>query len=399
MDNQQAKVLLVNRMIEPQDGIYKIGACIQSFEPYLAANKKTEKSILHISLNPNPKDNLTDTQLSKLAQEYMQKLGYGNQPFIVYKHEDIERHHLHIVSVRVDENGKKLDHNFENRKSMEICRKLEQQYHLIPADKKDRQAEFPIKPIQYGEKNLKAQLAGVIRPMAKSYLFQSMGEYNALLSLYNISVEEISGRVGEKSYAGLVYSALDDRGERVGKPFKSSLFGKQVGYEAIQKHMQQSGTIIKEKQLTARTKAVVTKVLQQQPGLEKLQIALKQNGINVVFRHNETGRIYGVTFIDHQNKCVLNGSRMGKEFSANRFNELFNAPHLESEKQPQQSQQPYTTGIGHSIESDFVPQRETNTGIGSFLNLFSSDNPGVDPEEEAFIRRMRKKKKRIRRLK
>jgi len=63
---------------------------------------------------------LTDDQLSEIAQVYMEKLGYGNQPFIVYKHVDIDSHHLHIVSIRVDKNGKKLDHNFEFRKSMEI---------------------------------------------------------------------------------------------------------------------------------------------------------------------------------------------------------------------------------------------------------------------------------------
>jgi len=112
LDEGQAKVILTNRMIEPRDGNYTVGVCMRSFEPYLAANQKTESPILHISLNPDPNDVLTDDQLSEIAQEYMEKLGYGNQPFIVYKHEDIDRHHLHIVSVRVDENGKKLNHNF-----------------------------------------------------------------------------------------------------------------------------------------------------------------------------------------------------------------------------------------------------------------------------------------------
>src|ERR1035437_4172134 len=99
-------------MIEPRDGNYKVGICMRSFEPYLAANQKTEKPILHISLNPDPKDVLTDDQYSAIAQEYMQKLGYGDQPYIVYKHEDIDRHHLHIVSVRVDEDGKKKGHKY-----------------------------------------------------------------------------------------------------------------------------------------------------------------------------------------------------------------------------------------------------------------------------------------------
>jgi hypothetical protein len=391
VDEQKGKVILTNRMIEPRDGNYTVGVCIRSFEPYLAANQKTESPILHISLNPDPKDVLTDDQLSEIAQEYMEKLGYGNQPFIVYKHEDIDRHHLHIVSVRVDENGKKLDHNFEYRKSMEICRQIEQKYHLIPADKKEKQPELSIKGIAYGENNLKSQIAGVIRPLVKSYNFQTMGEYKALLSLYKITVEEIKGGTADKMFNGLVYSAIDDKGERIGKPFKSSLFGKTVGYEALQQRMIQSGELIKQKQLKDRCKTVLNKVMKSPGNRAKFEKQLFANGINVVFRQNDAGRIYGVTFIDQQNKCVLNGSRLGKEFSANVFHELFTSS---KENQNSQQQQQANSNIGHTDKPDFKPQHDTENSDES-LNLFSMEtNNGTDSEEEAFIRRMRKKKKR-----
>ena len=114
VDDQKASVLFTNRMIEPQDGTYDMGICMRSFEPYLLANNKTEKPILHISINPDPKDILTDEQLSSIAQEYMQKMGYGDQPFIVYKHEDIDRKHIHVVSLRVDETGKSIKDSFEH---------------------------------------------------------------------------------------------------------------------------------------------------------------------------------------------------------------------------------------------------------------------------------------------
>jgi len=390
VDEQKGKVILTNRIIEPRDGNYTVGVCIRSFDPYLAANQKTESPILHISLNPDPKDVLTDDQLSEIAQEYMKKLGYGNQPFIVYKHEDIDRHHLHIVSVRVDENGKKLDNNFEFRKSMEICRHIEQKYHLLPADKKEKQPELSIKGIAYGEDNLKSQIAGVIRPLVKSYHFQTLGEYKALLSLYHITVEEIKGGTADKMYNGLLYSAIDDKGERVGKPFKSSLFGKTVGYEALQQCKLQSGEIIKQKRLKDRCKTVLTKAMKPPGNRAEFEKQLATTGINVVFRQNDAGRIYGVTFIDQQNKCVLNGSRLGKEFSANVFNELFTS----SKKNNNQQQQHTNSHVGHTDEPDFESQRDSDNSDES-LNLFSMEtNNGTDSEEEAFIRRMRKKKKR-----
>ncbi len=390
-DEQKGKVILTSRMIESLDGNYTVGVCMRSFEPYLAANQKTESPILHISLNPDPKDVLTDDQLSEIAQEYMEKLGYGNQPFIVYKHEDIDRHHLHIVSVRVDENGKKLDHNFEYRKSMEICRNIEQKYHLIAADKKEKQPEFLIKGIAYGENNLKSQIAGIIRPLVKSYHFQTMGEYKALLSLYKITVDEIKGGTADKMFNGLVYSAIDDKGERIGKPFKSSLFGKTVGYETLQQRMLQSAELIKQKRLKDRCKIVLAKTMKSPGNRAEFEKQLIANGIYVVFRQNDAGRIYGVTFIDHQNKCVINGSRLGKEFSANVFNELFT-----SSKENHESQQHQYTNrnILHTVKPDLKSEHdEENTNES--LNFFTMEtNSGTDSEEEAFIRRMRKKKKR-----
>ena len=71
-----------------------------------------EKPVLHISLNPHPDDVLTDTELQDIAREYLEKLGYGNQPYLVVKHEDIDRHHLHIVTINVDEKGRRLNQDF-----------------------------------------------------------------------------------------------------------------------------------------------------------------------------------------------------------------------------------------------------------------------------------------------
>ena len=109
VDEEQGKVLLSNRMFESEDGNFSIRRCMECFDMHLPADLKTEKPIIHISLNPHPDDVLSDSQLADIAKEYMDKLGYGNQPYMVYKHEDIARHHIHIVSIRVDETGKKIN--------------------------------------------------------------------------------------------------------------------------------------------------------------------------------------------------------------------------------------------------------------------------------------------------
>lgn len=128
VDKDEAEVLFWQKMLEPFDkhGRMDVDACMDCFWPYLEANRRTTNTVFHASLNPSPEDRLTDKQLREIAQEYMERMGYGNQPYIVFKHKDISREHLHIVSLRVDENGHKLPHDFEARRSMEILRDLEQ---------------------------------------------------------------------------------------------------------------------------------------------------------------------------------------------------------------------------------------------------------------------------------
>lgn len=137
VDANEAQVIVSNNMFDMVGRPFSHRLCQAAFEPYLAANKKTESPIIHISLNPSPDDKLSDEQFAEIAEEYMQRMGYGNQPYIVFKHSDIDRVHCHIiVSVRVDETGKKIDSNFEKKRSMAICRELETEFNLHPATKK-----------------------------------------------------------------------------------------------------------------------------------------------------------------------------------------------------------------------------------------------------------------------
>lgn len=94
--------------METPEGKVGITECMRSFEPYLAMNRRTEKPVIHLSLNPHPDDVLSDEQLEAIGREYMDKLGYGDQPYIIFRHDDKARPHIHIVSLRIDEQGKSL---------------------------------------------------------------------------------------------------------------------------------------------------------------------------------------------------------------------------------------------------------------------------------------------------
>lgn len=384
-----AKILDTNKVFSPADGTHNISACMQDFMAYMPSHVLTKKPVIHISLNPHPDDTLTDEQFSAIAREYIEKMGYANQPFIVYKHEDIDRHHLHIVTLAVDERGKKINDGNNFYTSTRILKELEQKYGLIPAQVRKEREAFRLKKVCYGDgENLKKQLASVIRPAAKFYHCPSFKEYRALLSTYNICVEEVKGEVNGKTYMGLLYFATDNKGNKVGKVFKSSLFGKSVGYEALQNRFKASKEKLKEKHLAPKTKAAVVGALKRSATREDFRGNLHRKGIDVLFRENEQGRLYGITFIDHNNGCVANGSRLGKELSANAIAEWFDRPHPELSAPIQQS------------EKGCIPQTLTSDGdsvLGGLLDL-PLETHGTDWEEEQFRRRMQRKKRKQRKL-
>ena len=330
-------------------------------------------------------------------------MGYGNQPYMVYKHEDIDRHHLHIVTVNVDETGRRLNQDFLFRRSNRIRKELEQKYGLHKAEGRRNPLENPLRKVDISAGDVKRQVANTVRGLLASYRFQSMGEYRALLSLYNIAVEEPRGVADGREYHGLVYAATDDAGNKAGNPFKSSRIGKNTGYEAVARRFEKSKAYIKEKGLADMTKRTILAVLQKtyrreefvrmlhDKGIDTVfrltDTGLHDKGIDTVFRLTDTGRIYGTTFIDHRTGCVLNGSRMGKELSANALQEHFTLPYA--------GEQP----IPFTLASDGAPQAaaeslwETEWEHSSGLGLLSGDTSGTEAQEEAFARSLRRKKK------
>ena len=394
VDRKEAEVLFSNKMLLSEDGNFSIGECMRSFEMQMPVQLSTQKPILHISINPHPEDVLTDQQLADIAREYMQKLGYGGQPYLVYKHTDIDRRHIHIVGLRVDENGRPLNDRFEHRRSKQITRELERKYDLHPAERRERAERPELKKVDYAAGDVKHQIGNTVKAACYGYRFQSFGEYRALLAAYNVCAEEVKGEINGKAYQGIVYSAMNGKGEKTGNPVKASRIGKSVGYEAVQRRMERSGEAIRNGKQKERTRKIVAAAMQTARNRQEFEQELKRQGIDVVFRRNDSGRIYGVTFIDHDSRVVLNGSRLGKEYSANVFNNLYsdeNKTDIRQEQQPTHREQP-----------DFTPKADIVSGVasvvGSFGGLLGGASGGDEPQETASQKRKMKKKKRTRRI-
>ena len=397
VEKGEASILLAAELYQSNDSNYTMEDVLADMEALIPEKCRTKKTVFHCSLNPHPDDKISDEQVVQVAREYMEALGYGKQPYIVFKHNDIAREHIHIVSLRVDDEGRKINDRFEKRRSKQITDALERKFGLIPSSKVSGKVETETPKVNIDRGNIKEQVASVIRMVLKHYKFCSLGELNAILNKYNLAVEEVKTEFRGKKYDGLVYVPTDDKNNKVSTPIHASDIGRGVGYTAVQNRMQKSKRAIKPLIPTIRNKVLQT--MRTSPNTEKdLQSRLEEQGLRVVIRKNESGRIYGITFIDDKVGVALNGSRLGKGYAANIFNGYFSNP----THNPFLDETLYGSTSVHLEPSPTVQPSQSDTEEGSNLvneliedmaDGFFLPTGNDDWKEAAWQRKLRKQSK------
>ena len=326
VEKGDAEVILSKGLYQSAEGEFKMEEVLRDMQALLPQHCRTKKIVFHCSLNPHPDEHLSDERLATLAEEYMQALGYGEQPYIVFKHNDIAREHIHIVSLRVNSAGEKINDKFENRRSKRITDLLERKYGLIPSTpSKVQRTNAPATQEHLPSDNIRSEIAQTLRGILTHYHFCSLGEFKAILGAYQLTVEEVKNTYRGREYNGLVYAPTDEAGNKLCPPLPASKIGRGVGYTALQHKMRQSKQRIKP--FLPEIRQRVLAVMRSSPQTEKeLSASLEKSGLRCLIRKSEGGRIYGITFIDDNLGIALNGSRLGKGYAAKQFETYFSAP-------------------------------------------------------------------------
>ena len=357
----EAKVLLVSGMSVDNNGNTDMNRALEDMQKLLPSSMRTKKTVFHASLNPHPDDKLSD--------------------FIVFNHSDIEREHIHIVSLRVDSNGRKINDSHEFRRSDKVRKEIERKWNLNTCKKQNIPDREHLQKADIDKGDIRRQITGTVSVILKKYSFQSVGELNAVLSAYNIMAEEVKKEHNGKQYNGMVYSVTNSEGRKLTVPIDAAKLGRKYGYNAIHNHITRSKKEFKKVQPDLRNK--VRKAMMMNPDRKEFVQMLKAEGIDVVFRENNAGRIYGITFIDHENGIVANGSRLGKGYAASVFNEYFNG----NGDNPFLTALPQDAQVDQIIESDTPGDDLIAEMTGSLLDGASH---GIDYRELAFQRKMRR---------
>ena len=221
-----AAILGYNKIITGGRDIEKLGITQtkKSFEAFGNLNEGAKKKYIHVSLNPHPEEKLSDETLKAIAKEYMKQLGYASQPYIIYKHTDIERTHLHIVSCNIKANGRKISDSNLFRRSNDIRKDIEQQFGLKEGTVKKNPLEYVnAKKVDYKKGDYRAQIRTKALTALSLIKFSSFEAYKNHLANYNIAVDIRRASNKEKSkISGSTYQIMDDKGRRKGLPIKAS---------------------------------------------------------------------------------------------------------------------------------------------------------------------------------
>ena len=354
-------------------------------------NTNVSRNSLHISLNFDPSENaLGNERMTEIARAYMQELGFGEQPCLVYRHFDAGHPHLHVVTTNIRHDGSRIDlHHLAIRKSEPARKKLEAVFSLVRAQGLKRDStEKTVRVAEYGRSETRSAIQNVLEVVLDRYRYTSLAELNAVLGIYNIRADQGSEGSRVRRHSGLLYRIISENGEPLGVPIKASLFHSSPTLKRLEVKFARNR--ITGGQHKARIKNAIDglSLPEGQKNLSNAISKLANQGITVVKRQNSEGRIFGLTYIVHQSGAIFNGSAIGKAYSANamlsRFPDRLNYDIVTNKKLERLSQDI----AGHDPQSAALL-----TQITALLNALTNPDVTADYVPKHFSRKKKKKKR------
>lgn len=280
---------------------------------------KSKTNTLHISLNFDTSDKITSERMLEVARAYMGKIGFGNQPYLVYRHHDAGHDHCHIVTTNIRDDGKRIDtFNIGKRYSEPARKKIEEEFGLTRAESKGQMKPDKMvfaERIEYGKSESKRSITNVLDAVIDVYKYSSLHELNAVLRLFNVEADR--GKEGSRTHEkrGLHYRILDEKGNKIGVPIKASSIYSKPTLNYLEQRFVENALLKQADKLSVQT-AINWTLAQKPSSMKEFTDQLRCENIDVVLRQSKGGQLYGITYVDHGTKCVFNGSDLGKQYAA-----------------------------------------------------------------------------------
>jgi hypothetical protein len=220
-------------------------------------------------------------ELTDIAYEWVDKMGYGSNPFLIVFHKDTANNHVHIVSSRIDMEGKKISDSFEKLKAQEAINEI---MRLNPKQEARKAAD-----------------------MLKEFSFSTKAQGLMILENLGFKVREKGEQVELIKYGSV-------QGQIASTEFHQKI----QSYQLDKSHVNQLKAIVDKYSKVYQAKPVP--LFEPSPsGINKKQVGYRSDlgdfikdkfGFQLVFHGKEGKPPYGYSLIDHGNKIVLKGSEV-----------------------------------------------------------------------------------------
>ena len=291
---------------------------IDVLEMYAAGNPRISKPTFHVSLAFHPDEQLSDERITEIGQQYMERLGYNNQPYLIYRHEDTHHPHIHIVSVSVDAEGNRISDSHQQRRSNAIRQALEKEYGLVEAEKQGKEVLMsgllPEQILSYKEPEAKKAIGNVVRTALTDYNFSNVLTFSEFLQQHRVQMNQLGGVGADgKPYQGITFQLHngpnDQRGEAIGPAIKASRFAFAPTYERLERKFKQNATRIRSGKEATRQRIHSSLGSYSQLSEVDFKGQLRSAGIQVI----DTGQQY--VYVDHKSRNVYDENELGPAYT------------------------------------------------------------------------------------
>ena len=369
------------------------GNLAAQLEMRAALNAGNGKKFIHISINPNPDEKLTDAKLVAVTKDYMKQMGYASQPYIIYKHTDIDREHVHVVASSIKENGSLVNDSNLFRRSNQVRKELEEKHNLLKGSSRQVRSEgASMAAMDYRKSFSSGQIKSIGLGVLNRVKFRAFGDYAAYLETLGVAVRQTTTLDG--TVLGLTYQPLED-GQLQGLPVKASRIepGGRLGMESLEKGFSKNKAL-----LESRLGEFEDRLVQGMVGVgsNKSVAGLQKQSIQPVFADNQVlgfvdtkqGHFYSVEQLSPYLKASVSSLRAPQK-SENK-NELPKRKHSVANNAGVATNSAIGDFKEGSLREGNNPSRDVLGDIGRALGQTGAEGPSSD-NDKALKRNTRKK--------
>ena len=261
-----------------------------------------------MSVNPAPGENLSEDQVKEFIGDIMSGLGYGSQPYVIYQHTDIDREHYHVVSVRVNEQGRKIHDFQENRRCLQILSAVAPKYGLsVGNGDGEHYTAMGIDPRRFNPVggNIMEQIRIIAQECCK-YHMTSFAQFKLIMQAHGLDVSERTGDASQVVIRGLNQDDIPCTA-----PITEAELGKALYADYEARAMECVGRSGIKKRERERICGISASCLEHSTSERHFRNMLARFDIDIHLHRTKEGRIFGATFIDHSTRCAFKGSELG----------------------------------------------------------------------------------------